>query len=243
MNCNHAPEIRVFPSPQELAQAVTSDWIQSARQAEQSQRLFSVALSGGSTPRLLYQLLALPKNSRQIPWPSVHLFWGDERCVPPDHADSNYRMAWETLLKFTPLPQENIHRIAGELDPQQASQQYAQKIRKVLGEDKPRLDWVLLGMGTDGHTASLFPGQSLLKEPQGICGVAERPDHQRISLTLDVINNAKRVSFIVAGAAKADRVYDILEKTRGSEKLPAAEVCAENVEWLLDQEAAARLKR
>ena len=243
MNCNPAPEIRVFPSPQELAQAVAADWIQSARQAEQSQRLFSVALSGGSTPRLLHKQLALPKNSRQIPWPSVHLFWGDERCVPPDHADSNYRMAWETLLKFTPLPQENIHRISGEIDPQQAAQEYAQEIRKVLGEDEPRFDWILLGLGTDGHTASLFPGQPLLKEPQGICAVVERPDYKRVTLTLDMINSAKRVSFIVAGAAKADRVHDILEKTGESENLPAAGVCAENVEWLLDQEAAARLKR
>ena len=97
-------------------------------------------------------------------------------------------------------------------------------------------------LGTDGHTASLFPGQPLLTEPHGICAVAERPDYKRVTLTLDVINRAKRVSFIVAGAAKADRVYDILEKTGASEKFPAAKVCAENVEWLLDREAAARLK-
>ncbi len=243
MNCNPAPKIRVFLSPQELAQAVAADWIQSARQAEQSQRHFSVALSGGSTPRLLYKQLSLPKNSRQIPWPSVHLFWGDERCVPPDHADSNYRMAWETLLKFTPLPPANIHRIAGEIDPQQASQEYAQEIRKVLGGDTPRFDWILLGMGTDGHTASLFPGQTLLQEPQGICAVAERPDQNRVTLTLDVINRSKRVSFLVTGAAKADRVYDILEKTGEGEKLPAAGVGADKVEWLLDQEAAVHLKR
>ena len=243
MNYNPAPKIQVFPSPQELAQAVATDWIQSARQAEQAQRQFSVALAGGSTPRLLYQLLARPKNSRQIPWAWVHLFWGDERCVPPDHAASNYRMTWEAMLKFTPLPQKNIHRIAGEIDPPQASQAYAQEIQKVLGGDRPSFDWVLLGMGTDGHTASLFPGQTLLPEPLGICAVAERPDQKRITLTLDTINRAKRISFLVTGAAKADRVHDILEKTGASDKLPAAEVCGANVEWLLDREAAARLKK
>lgn len=146
-------------------------------------------------------------------------------------------------MKFIPLPQKNIHRVAGEIDPQQASQAYAQEIQKVLGGDRPRFDWVLLGMGTDGHTASLFPGQTLLQEPLGICAVAECPDQKRITLTLATIKRAKRISFLVTGAVKAERVYDILEKTGGNDTLPAAEVCGANVEWLLDREAAARLRQ
>jgi 6-phosphogluconolactonase len=203
-----------------------------------------LALAGGSTPRCLYELLAGSEFRDKIPWSQVHFFWGDERMVPQDHPQSNYRMAQEALLKHVPVLRSNIHPILTQASPEEAAQAYENELRKHFGRGVPAFDLVLLGLGGDGHTASLFPGAGALEEKQRLA-VAHRPGQKgfdRVTLTLPVLNQARRVFFLVAGKDKATALQAAVT---GGGQLPAQQVAPRNGElvWLVDAAAASRLPR
>lgn len=204
----------------------------------------TLALSGGATPRGLYERLAGPWRDR-IDWPRVHVFWGDERCVPPTHADSNYRLAWETLLQHVPVPAAQIYRMAGEADPAAAAREYAATLAAVLGSPAgtpPVIDLVLLGLGTDGHTASLFPGHAAVGDTRHMVAAIPPEDGRsgRLTLTLPVLNAARTTVWLVTGDAKAPAVAAVLDGLPAPVPLPAQRVTGRDVRWLLDR-AAARL--
>ena len=242
-------EIKIFPEPATLAEAVALELQKTSKQANEAGHRFNLVLAGGSTPRAVYQFLTRPEFKISIPWNCIHFFWGDERCVPPDDEDSNYRMAKETLLDPLAIPQENIHRIRGENDPTAETARYAEEIKNNLKPQPgrtPRFDWILLGLGTDGHTAYLFSGPEPIEDPSGLCAVAIQPQsgQKRITLTNRVLNHARQVSFIVTGKSKAQVVADILNESPNSKNYPAARVHPQQgtLEWLLDEEAAEKLK-
>lgn len=245
MSSENHPSIRIFPDSQELARVVAKDWV--AATHSDSNRPLCVALSGGKTPQPLFRELSRPAIIRSIAWDRVHIFWGDERCLPPDHPDSNFKMAWDGLLKLVPISREQIHRIRGEADPFEESIRYAAEIQETLEskENLPCFDWILLGLGTDGHTASLFPGVDRETESSGLCTVVQHPEtgQNRISLTLDMINRAHRITFLVTGMDKAGIVSEILQDPETNCHLPAAQVRGKNVEWFLDQHASSRLTK
>jgi 6-phosphogluconolactonase len=228
----------------ELSQRAAQQFAQLANPAIEQRGRFDVALSGGSTPRALYALLASAPLSAQITWSRVHLFWGDERCVAPDHPDSNYRMTRESLLERIAIPETNIHRLRGEDDPEAAARAYEAELRRHFGSVAwPRFDLVLLGLGDDGHTASLFPHSAALLETQRwvTATYIETFSSHRLTLTYPVLNNAAQVSFLVGGASKAAAVRAILQS--GNDDLPAARVHPSDgtVTWILDRDAAGRL--
>ena len=242
-------EIKIFSEPAKLAEAVAVQLKNKSKKANDAGRRFNLVLAGGSTPRAVYQVLARPEFKNSIAWNWVHFFWGDERCVPPDHEDSNYRMARETLLDPLAIPKENIHRIHGENDPTAEATRYADEIKNNLKSpsgETPRFDWILLGLGTDGHTASLFPGGQPIEDPSGLCAVAVQPQsgQKRITFTHRVLNSAKRVTFIVTGKGKGQVVADILNESTTSNNYPAAQVHPQQgiLQWFLDEEAAEKLK-
>jgi 6-phosphogluconolactonase len=206
----------------------------------------AVALSGGSTPKGVYQLLAAPAFRGRVRWGAIHFFWGDERHVPPDHADSNYRMAVEAMLSKVPVPPANVHRVRSELpDAERAAREYEERIRACVdGEPISRFDVIHLGIGTDGHTASLFPGTAALEERERLC-VANwiaKFGANRITLTLPVLNAARAVIFIVAGVEKAPIIQRVLRDPDPS-PLPAQLVRPAEGEcwWMLDRAAAGAL--
>lgn len=212
------------------------------KQTADGQRV-TIALSGGSTPVRMHELLA---GIDGIDWSQVHVFWGDERTVPPDHDESNFRMARETLLDRVEIPSQNIHRMRGEIDPEQAANEYEQELREVFGTGRtevPRFDIVVLGMGADGHTASLFPGTSALTERDRLAVANEVPqlDTVRITLTFPVLNAARQVLFLVAGADKADPARQAI--VQDGDVPPAGFVHPEpgQLLWLLDAAAGSQL--
>ncbi len=247
------PDIEVFPDREKLVPAAADYIVELSSQGITQSGKFSIALSGGSTPRPLYATLVSATYSRRIDWPKVHVFWGDERCVPSDSPQSNYKMARETMLDAVPIPATNIHRIHGEENPGKAALAYEQELRALFGvnptDGSPRLgfDLVLLGMGENGHTASLFPGLPAVNEKERwvLAQYVEVASVWRITLTPVVINAAKNVLFIVSGAEKAERLRDVLEGPFQPEVLPAQIVkpARGRLLWLLDKAAAGRLKR
>jgi len=230
-------ELVVVPNAKTLAQAAAEHFAALA----QSHRPFTVALSGGSTPRPLYRKLAGEPYRDLIPWEHIVLFWGDERCVPPSHADSNYRMAREALFDHVPIPVQHVHRIQGELPPAVAAEAYQAEITALLGSP-PVLDLVLLGLGADGHTASLFPGTAAVTErDRWVTAVqAKQLDVERVTLTLATLNAARHVLFLVSGSSKAVAMGRLAR----AESLPAGKVCPPQgkVTWLVDEAAASELR-
>ena len=242
--------LRVFPSLEVLSYEVAVRFCGLARSSVAEKRTFSAALSGGATPRRLYELLASPTFSPEIPWESVHLFQVDERCVPPNHPESNYRLIREALLSHAPVPEANFHRMTAELEDREgASRQYAAELSRILQPGKgetPRLDLILLGMGLDGHTASLFPGTAVLREQSAWVrpNFVEKLMAYRLTLTLPVLNAAARILFLAAGADKAETLRQVVEGSRRPEELPAQYVQPAHgqVEWYVDENAARLLK-
>jgi 6-phosphogluconolactonase len=242
-----APEIRILNTPADLFQAAATEFVALASQAIQSNRRFTVALSGGSTPKSLYMLLA-SASIPSIAWEKVFFFFGDERFVPPDHPDSNYHMAREAGL-FSKVPEGNVFRVPTEgEDADSSARAYEQTLRKFFrlrpGEF-PRFDLVLLGLGPDGHTASLFPGTAALNE-KSLLVVANWVDKfqtYRITLTLPVLNRAACVMFLVSGADKAIIVREVLENEDAN--LPSQKVRPADgrLLWLLDRGAGGGLSR
>jgi 6-phosphogluconolactonase len=227
----------VYPDGPSLAQAAAERFVALAAEAIAIRDQFTVALSGGSTPRATYALLASDSFAPRVDWSRVHAFWGDERCVPPDHPDSNYRLARETLLDKVAIPAENVHRIRGELSPDQAATAYQVELEATLGAGG-RLDLILLGMGADGHAASLFPGTAALAEQARWVAenYVEKLETWRVTLTYPIINAARHVVFLVSGVAKVEP----LARVRAGESLPAALVqpAQGQLVWLVDESAA-----
>jgi 6-phosphogluconolactonase len=211
---------------------------------------FTLVLSGGSTPRNTFALLASDESFRaQIPWDRIHFFWGDERHVPPDHEESNYRMANEVMLSRVPVPEKNIHRIKSENpDSGNAAAQYEEELNKFFNLKRgqfPRFDCILLGMGADGHTASLFPGTEALHEESRLVSATwvEQLQTYRITLTLPVLNNADLIMFIVSGNEKAEILTEVIEGKKQPTSLPAQLIEPNHgrLLWLLDKGAASQL--
>ena len=234
-----------------LAGAAAAHFVEQAVAAIEARGRFAVALPGGSTPRATYALLAGPEFARRIDWARVHVFWGDERCVPPDHPDSNYSMARETLLDHVPIPVENVHRVRGEIDPAQAADEYERTLRDFFAtrpgeaEAATCFDLILLGMGGDGHTASLFPGTAAIHEDTRwvVAHFVDQLNAWRLTLTPIAINAAAQVTFLVAGAGKAERLREVLTGPLQPDRLPSQIVqpAAGRLLWLLDTAAAAQL--
>jgi 6-phosphogluconolactonase len=247
-----AGERLIVDSSKALQQAAASEFFLRAIDAVGANGRFTVALSGGSTPRGLYELLATdPAWRDQLPWERMHFFWGDERHVAPDHADSNFRMANDALLSVAPVPAANIHRIYGEAaNAAEAASEYEDELRavfQVAPGELPRFDLILLGLGTEGHTASLFPGTQALTENQ--CLVVSswigKLFADRITLTPPVLNNAACVMFMVSGEDKATALKAILEGPYEPAQLPAQLINPTNgrLVWLLDRAAARSLNQ
>lgn len=226
-----------------LGHAVATRIIDSAREAIREHGAFYFALSGGSTPRYLHQILALPANQQQIEWDRVHIFFGDERNVPVDHPDSNFRMAQETLLSKIPIPRSQVHAMpTGCEDMQDCAQHYAELLTTLpQRQGMPCFDMIVLGVGDDGHTASLFPGTPILAERDRSVAAVFVPklDAWRVSLTYPVLNQANTIVVLASGAGKADVVYAALnEPTRN---FPIQGIRNDHLEWYIDNAAAARL--
>jgi 6-phosphogluconolactonase len=205
---------------------------------------FTVALAGGSTPLRLYSLLAGKKQD----WQGVHFFWSDERCVPPDAAESNFRMADGALLGRAAIPEGNIHRIHGELTPEKAAMEYKDELHRFFGYQTPRFDLVLLGLGDDGHTASIFPGSPVVREKARWVAAVEHPlppspQVDRVTLTPLVLNAAANILFLVSGEEKTDQLAQVLQGPYHPDLLPAQIVVPVNgqVCWLVDKAAAGKL--
>jgi 6-phosphogluconolactonase len=239
--------VRVFSNNGELSRAAADLFASSAREAVSANGRFICALSGGGTPRGMYTLLAKPPYSETLPWEDMFFFWGDERCVPPDDPESSYNQARETWLGHVPVLEENIFRIKGELGPQTAAEDYAIQLKSVAddGLDWPEFDFVLMGLGADGHTASLFPGSDETHDVATVAVTAHYQDRpaNRVSLTPDVFNSARKVVFLVNGAEKAQALASTLTGKRQPTKLPAQRIKPENgrVIWLVDEAAASLL--
>jgi 6-phosphogluconolactonase len=232
-----------------LAVAAAEVFVQAAADAIAARGCFTVALSGGSTPRDLYALLASEPWRARLDWEQVLVFWGDERCVPPDHPQSNYRLAREMLLDRVPIQQDRVYRMLGEAaDRQAAADQYAATITRLVPAGpagRPSFDLMLQGLGADGHTASLLPGSALVHERQRLAAVSDREREGTIRLTVTppVLQHAARLLFLVAGEDKADALHQVLYGAARPERYPAQVVRAAQGQliWLVDRSAAARL--
>lgn len=244
------PDIRIFKDLEELSRAAATFFVEQAAQSILGRGRFLVALHGGSTPTRLFQLLATDFRE-QVDWNSVHIFWGDERCVPPDDPGSNYAQAREMLLSHVPIVDANIHRIKGELGPAEASKDYNHILKEFASPPLawPRFDLVFLGMGEDGHTASLFPGSPVDVSEPTLSVTAHYQDRpaNRVTLTPVVFNSARMVIFMATGEKKADTLVEVLSDThpRNPKVYPAERIHPEDGKliWLLDEAAASKLSK
>jgi len=232
-----------------IARAIAERWSQLSREAIAAHNRFHVALAGGSTPRRLYETLAALDATTAPDWANTCIYFGDERAVPPDHPDSNYRMAREALLDHVPIPSGQVHRMEAEgPDREHGARAYAELLNRELPLDKeamPAFDLILLGLGEDGHTASLFPDTDILGEHEHLVApvYVDRLNTWRMSLTLPVINRARHVMVLVAGQSKAGIAHRVLEAPPPTPPLPAQRLApVGSLEWFLDREAAAQLE-
>jgi 6-phosphogluconolactonase len=240
------PEIRIFTKPQIMADSLAEEFYRYANTAFQTRQRLFVALSGGSTPLLFFTRLGEFNKERKnkIEWNKIFFFWGDERCVPPDDPDSNYGGAKTVLIDQISIPENNICRILGEEDPETEASRYGAllKVSVPMQRGIPVFDWIFLGVGNDGHTASIFPNQMNLINSDQFCAVAKHPEtgQSRITLTGKVINSARRVTFMATGSSKSTIVSQIINNEPESKKYPAAKIKPEYgmLDWYLDSEAA-----
>jgi 6-phosphogluconolactonase len=239
------PTVRIFKDVDEMSRAAAELFVTLATQATRERGRFLVAFSGGSTPTALYRLLV----REPIDWTRVHIFWGDERLVPPDDPESSYGQVYDVLIKHLPIPSENLHRVASDLEPDAAATDYARVLKEyaVPPLDWPRFDLVLLGMGEDGHTASLFPGSPVDATEPVIAVTAHyqgRPA-QRVTLTPLVFNAARQVVFLVTGANKAVTLTGVFGDYNSVEQIPAKRIQPTDgkVTWLVDEAAGMMINR
>lgn len=242
--------VLIFPDLAALSNHAAEVFVSLSADAVRERRKFSVALSGGSTPQVLYRLLATPPYASRVDWSNVHVFWGDERCVPPTDEQSNYRMAYEELLSKVRIPSANVHRIHGEEDPAQGAKQYNGELREFFADVRgangwTRFDLMLLGMGDDGHTASLFPNNPILDEHEHAARAVwvEKFGMWRITLTSVAINASRHVRFLVSGAGKANTLKEVLHGPSRPRELPAQIVrpVDGDIHWCVTQDAATAL--
>ncbi|MBI1792757.1 MAG: 6-phosphogluconolactonase [Chloroflexi bacterium] len=244
---NLNPEVRIFADLETLSAAAALLFIESSARAIMERGRFLTAFSGGSTPLKLYKLLAQSPYREQVDWPRVHVFWGDERCVPPEDLENNYRQAHDVLLGYAPIPTGNIHRVQSDLEPETAALNYALVLKQFASAplDWPRFDLVLLGMGNDGHTASLFPGSEVDVSTATLAVTAQyqgRPAN-RVTLTPRVFNAARQIVFLVSGESKSEMLANVLYGEYRPEQLPAQRIRPADGEltWMVDQSAAGKL--
>lgn len=234
--------IKIFPTPYELAEKFAEEMVGMITESAKKKKPFTVALSGGTTPELLYSLLG-DHFSKSATWEYVHFFWGDERCVPPDNHESNYGMTQRVLFEKIDIPSANIHRIKGEKNSEKEVSRYSKEINDFTDkrDSLPTFDLIILGLGEDGHTASIFPGHLELIGSDKICEVAVHPVtlQKRITLTGKVINNADTVVFLVTGKKKAGIVEKIIKKDSSAQNFPASYIVPVYgvLNWYLDKAA------
>ena len=241
--------VEILSDADELAYVAAQLILVRSREALGKSKVFNLALSGGSTPKRLYELLAAEHKELRprLPWDQTHFFWTDERPVGPDHKDSNYRMTNDALLRHLELPEGNVHRIQGESSSaEEAAKAYEAELRshfKLAADELPRFDLILLGLGEDGHTASIFPGTEAPRETHRLTSSpwVEKLNSYRITMTLPVLNNAATIVFLVSGEAKASMIHEVLEGEPS--RFPAQAVQPTNGEliWLIDRGAASKL--
>ena len=229
-------EVKIYPTNGLLAEDFAEEIISKINDLAEQGKAFYVMLSGGNTPKLLFGFLA-KLSSKVKCWEHVHFYWGDERCVPPEDSESNYKMAKEELLDKIQIPEVNIHRIFGENDPEKEALRYSNEISKI-----PYFDLIMLGMGDDGHTVSIFPENLVLMNSKKLCEVSIHPKtkQKRVTVSGNVINKALAVVFLVTGKNKASIIAEIFSKTGSYLTYPATHIHPEKGElkWLLDEEAA-----
>jgi len=243
------PEINIFNTVSELTDKLAELFYHHTGNLCQHQKTVNIALSGGNTPQLLYKKIASHRafSAQADDWSKVHFFWGDERCVPPHHPESNFGMANRYLLQPLNSKETNIHRIRGESRPEEEAVLYSGEIGSHVATRNaiPVFDWIFLGLGDDGHTASIFPDQISLLYAETICAVAVHPQsgQQRITLTGKTLINARRITFMVTGSSKAQRVKEILNDEPSARLYPARHIrpLRGTLEWFLDKEAAGLL--
>lgn len=237
-------KIKVFDNTGDMAESFAASLFEEINKAAQNSMNFNIALSGGSTPKTIFQTLST-QYADKIKWGNACLYWGDERCVGPEDPDSNFGMTRKFLISNIQIPSENIHRIRGENDPEFEAAGYGLEIKDNVSMKNgwPSFDLIMLGLGEDGHTASIFPNQLELINSEKICAVAVHPlsGQKRITITGNVINNASRVIFLITGKKKAEIVKQIFSERAGNSNLPAALISPVNgtLDWYLDKEAAA----
>jgi 6-phosphogluconolactonase len=233
--------INIAPTKTEVAQNF-SDYLE---ELIKENKTTHIALSGGSTPKVVFDYMAA--HYKDVDWSTVHLYWGDERCVPPSDSESNYKMTVDHLLSKIHIPKDNIHRVLGEDLPELEAERYGKVLEEELPivNNMPQFDLVILGMGDDGHTASIFPHEIDLWDSTNNCEVAVHPDsgQRRITITGKLINNAKTVAFLVTGSSKAEKVRSIITQDEGHDSYPASLVAPTTGDliWFLDEEAAAQI--
>jgi 6-phosphogluconolactonase len=243
------PEPIVVKDLEALSQFAADRFAALAQAAVDNIGVFSTAISGGNTPRRMYQILAEIPYLDRLPWSKIHFYWCDERCVPPDHEESNYALANELILSKVDLPTDNIHRILGELSPIKATADYAEKLSLVAAKGLrwPRFDLVLLGMGSDGHIASLFPGPiSKVEQSSPVMAVTAQYEDRpadRVTLTPLVFNTSQNIIFLVSGINKAVALRSMMTSSGNPSQWPAMRIQPEDgtITWLVDQEAASLL--
>ena len=237
-------EVRIFSNPKDVYNAMAQEILKVTQNSKQE--IFDIALSGGNSPKGFFIFLS-NNFANDIPWNRIHFWWGDERCVAPDDEQSNYKMTVDYLLSKIIIPEQNIHRIKGEENPEKEAILYSKEMESALnsrGED-PVFDIIILGLGEDGHTASIFPDQLELFEHENSCAVTSHPitGQKRITITGNVLNNANQVFFLVTGNNKALRVSEIMNDSEAAKLLPAYYISPTNGEliWFLDEDAASQI--
>lgn len=242
---NTPPTLHVVENATDLVSKAADFVVSQARDAIAQRGRFVIALAGGGTPKPVYERLAQPEVARKIDWEKTHVFFGDERCVPPADEQSNFRMAREALLERVPLPEANIHRMLGEIEAGAAALAYEQQLKQLFRCERPSLDLVLLGIGGDGHTASLFPGTAAVRERERLVvgQYVDKLGSWRVTFTPVLLDAARDVLFLAEGSGKASVIREILEGGYQPDVLPSQRVQPEagRVHWLLDRAAAAGL--
>lgn len=234
--------IRVLETPEELSKAAAELFIEAAAASIKKKGKFLVSLSGGSTPKRAFEILAEPANKVRVQWENVHIFWGDERCVPFVHPESNAGMTFKALLEHVSVPQDQTHIIKGDLPPHDAALVYNELLKKYFAQSDATFDLVFLGMGTDGHTASLFPYTPVLDENSFFAKEVYLEDLKkfRITITKNVINRASKVAFLISGENKAEVLKEVMYGDYNYRRYPSQLIKPINGEiiWLLDKGAA-----
>lgn len=242
-----AGQLKIFPTQFDLFLEATKSIVTTLRNGIRAMGSVSLVLSGGATPRGVYDLLATEGFSSQIEWAKVHIFWGDERCVPPHAPDSNYRMANDVLIRKISIPMTNVHRIPAERPPQEAAQMYQHEIKSLFQlreKELPRFTVVLLGLGTDGHTASLFPNTSALQERTKFVTevFVESLKAPRITMTLPVINNAQNIIILVSGKGKAGILSAVIDVDVPQFPVNMIDPTSGSLSWMVDRDAASKIE-